>query len=85
MAAGAHPVDDVVNERDREICAALAPLVRQPGLPFVDIDVIGGRPTEVNVTSPTGIREIDALTGSHLAGDIIGWAEDRCRARALVT
>ena len=80
MAAGAEPVANAVTERDREICAGLAPLLRQHGLHFVGIDVIGGCLTEVNVTSPTGIREIDALTGSHLADDIISWAEYRCRA-----
>jgi glutathione synthase len=80
MAAGAAPTADAVTERDREICARLAPLLRRHDLHFVGIDVIGGSLTEVNVTSPTGIREIDALTGSHLADDIISWAEDRCRA-----
>jgi glutathione synthase len=82
MAAGAAAVADTVTQRDHEICAGLAPLLREHGLPFVGIDVIGDRLTEVNVTSPTGIREIDALTGSHLAGDVIAWAEDRCRASA---
>jgi glutathione synthase len=82
MAAGATAVADAVTQRDHEICAGLAPLLRENGLPFVGIDVIGDRLTEVNVTSPTGIREIDALTGSHLAGDVIAWAEDRCRASA---
>lgn len=82
MAAGAAAVADTVTQRDREICAGLAPLLREYGLPFVGIDVIGDRLTEVNVTSPTGIREIDALTGSHLAGEVIAWTEDRCRATA---
>src|SRR5260370_3475102 len=80
MATGAAVVADTITERDREICARLAPLLHEHGLPFVGIDVIGGRLTEVNVTSPTGIREIDALTRSHLASDVIGWAADRCRA-----
>jgi glutathione synthase len=80
MAAGAAPVADAVTDRDREICARLAPLLRQHGLHFVGIDVIGGCLTEVNVTSPTGIREIDALTGSHLAEDVISWAGQRCQA-----
>jgi glutathione synthase len=85
MAAGATVVADTVTQRDQEICAGLAPLLREHGLPFVGIDVIGDCLTEVNVTSPTGIREIDALTGSHLASEVIGWAEDRCRATSGAT
>jgi glutathione synthase len=69
-----------VTERDRAICARLAPLLREQGLVFAGIDVIGGLLTEVNVTSPTGIREIDALTGSHLAADVIAWVEASCPA-----
>ena len=49
------------------------------GLLFVGLDVIGGSLTEVNVTSPTGIREIDALSGTSLATDVIICAEGRCR------
>lgn len=75
MATGAVPVADEVNERDREICAALAPHLRALGLTFVGIDVIGGLLTEVNVTSPTGIREIDALSGVRLGARIVEWAE----------
>jgi glutathione synthase len=80
MATGALPVADSVTERDRVICGRLAPLLRENGLVFAGIDVIGGLLTEVNVTSPTGIREIDALTGSHLAADVIAWAEANCPA-----
>jgi glutathione synthase len=54
-------------------------LLREQGLPFVGIDVIGDRLTEVNVTSPTGIREIDALSGTQLATDTLIWVESRCR------
>jgi len=80
MAAGAAVVADSVTERDHEICSRLAPLLRQHGLWFVGIDIIGDRLTEVNVTSPTGIREIDALSGTQLANDVIAWAEECCRA-----
>ena len=82
MATGAVPVADVVTERDRAICARLTPLLRAQGLVLVGIDVIGGLLTEVNVTSPTGIREIDALTGSQLAAQVIAWAESNCPAFA---
>ena len=47
--------------RDREICAAIGPTLREQGMIFVGIDVIGDWLTEINVTSPTGIQEIDAV------------------------
>ena len=80
MAAGATVVADTITDRDRAICARLKPLLREHGLVFVGLDVIGDRLTEVNVTSPTGLREIDALSASHLAADIVAWVEDHCRA-----
>lgn len=75
MAAGAQPLGDNVTDRDRAIAARLSPALEQYGLYFVGIDVIDGQLTEVNVTSPTGVREIDALTGSDLASDIVRWTE----------
>ncbi len=54
--AQAHPAD--LTSRDREICSAIGPQLRNRGLLFVGIDVIGGHLTEINVTSPTGAREI---------------------------
>ena len=56
--------------REREICAALGPGLRQRGLMFVGIDVIDGYLTEINVTSPTGIRAIARLGGSDVAAKI---------------
>lgn len=81
MAAGAATVQDSVRDEDQEICRALAPHLKRHGLIFVGIDVIGGRLTEVNVTSPTGIREIDALSGTDIAGDLMAWAERASAAR----
>jgi glutathione synthase len=78
MAAGAAVVADAVGDIDRAICARLAPVLRAHGLPFVGLDVIGDRLTEVNVTSPTGLREIDALSGTRLAADILTWVEQHC-------
>ena len=78
------PVDD----RDREICAVMAPRLRQDGLYFVGLDIIGGFVTEVNVTSPTGIQEIDRLDGTCLAADVMDFVQtraatlDRSRAAA---
>jgi len=56
--------------REREICAALGPALRQRGLLFVGIDVIDGNLTEINVTSPTGIRAIARLGGPDVAAKI---------------
>lgn len=52
--------------REREICAAIGPVLREKGLVFVGIDVIGDYMTEINVTSPTGIQEINRLDGTQL-------------------
>jgi len=56
--------------REREICAALGLVLRQRGLLFVGIDVIDGNLTEINVTSPTGIRAITRLGGPDVAAMI---------------
>lgn len=66
-----------VTPRDREICEALSPLLRQDGLYFVGLDVIGNYLTEVNVTSPTGIQEINALNDVHLENQVIDFIEQR--------
>ena len=61
----AEPVE--MTERDREICAAIGPTLRERGLIFVGIDVIGEYLTEINVTSPTGIREVKRFGGADIA------------------
>lgn len=73
MAAGGSVVRCGISEREREICALLAPALRQDGLIFVGIDVIGGYLTEVNVTSPTGVREVDRLENTRLGHKVIEW------------
>ncbi|MGA1285168.1 MAG: glutathione synthase, partial [Prochlorothrix sp.] len=75
MAVGGRVEAAPLTERDREICAAVAPALRRDGLYFVGLDVIGGYLTEVNVTSPTGIREIDRLDGVRLGDQVIAWLE----------
>ena len=74
---GGQCVKSEVTERDREICAALAPLMQADGLYFVGLDVIGNYLTEVNVTSPTGIQEINALDGVRLENQVIDFVEQR--------
>lgn len=56
--------------RDREICAAIGPTLREHGQVFVGIDVIGGWLTEINVTSPTGIQELERFDGINAAARI---------------
>jgi glutathione synthase len=63
--------------RDEEICRRIGPMLREQGLIFVGIDVIGDYLTEINVTSPTGLQEIARFDGVNLAGRI--W--DRIEAR----
>jgi len=72
---GGQCVKTEVSERDREICAALAPLLSRDGLYFVGLDVIGSYLTEVNVTSPTGIQEINALDGVRLESRVVDFVE----------
>jgi len=69
LAAGGHGSVVAITERDRWIAMQLAPVLREKGLYFVGIDVIGDYLTEINVTSPTCIREIAAETGLDIAGD----------------
>jgi len=64
-----------VTPRDREICRELAPRLRQDGLYFVGLDIIGDYLTEVNVTSPTGVQEIDALNNVRLEAQVIDFVE----------
>ena len=66
-----------VDARDREICRRLAPRLAADGLWFVGLDVIGGLVTEVNVTSPTGVQEIDRLDGACLEARVLDWVEAR--------
>ena len=54
--------------RDQEICDAIGPLLREKGQVFVGIDVIGDYLTEINVTSPTGIQELERFDGTNVAG-----------------
>ncbi len=59
-----------MTERDLEICARLGPVLRERGLLFTGIDVIGRWLTEINVTSPTGIQELERFDGTNVAGRI---------------
>lgn len=69
-----------ITARDREICRVLAPSLRRLGLDFVGLDVIGDYLTEVNVTSPTGVQEVNALDGVQLERQIIAFIEQKASA-----
>ena len=70
MVRGGAAQSTDLSEREREICATLGPALRERGLLFVGIDVIDGNLTEINVTSPTGIRAIARLGGPDVAAMI---------------
>ena len=71
-----------VTARDREICRVLKPRLERDGLYFVGLDIIGDYLTEVNVTSPTGVQEIDRLDGVELEAQVIDFVEARVAALA---
>ena len=77
---GGQPAATEVDERDREIAAAVGPELVRLGIVFAGIDVIGGWLTEVNVTSPTGLREIADLGGPRLEVDVLDAVERRRNA-----
>ena len=70
MHVGGRPEKVGLTERDLEICAAIGPLLREKGQVFVGIDVIGDYLTEINVTSPTGIQELERFDGVNIAEKI---------------
>jgi glutathione synthase len=70
MHVGGRPEPTTLTDREKEICAAIGPALRERGMIFVGIDVIGGYLTEINVTSPTGLQEIARFDGVHLEKSI---------------
>jgi glutathione synthase len=77
LAAGGTGVGVELTERDHWICTQVAPKLREMGLIFVGIDVIGNYLTEINVTSPTCIRELDKQYGLDIAGQLMDAIEAR--------
>jgi glutathione synthase len=76
LAAGARGVGRPLNDRDRWLAGQIGPTLAARGMLFVGLDVIGGFVTEINVTSPTGIRELDKQFGIKI-GDLLMTAIDR--------
>ncbi len=81
MHVGGRPEKIGLTDRDREICAAIGPLLREKGQVFVGIDVIGDWLTEINVTSPTGIQELERFDGTNTAARIWEVLEAKRSAR----
>jgi glutathione synthase len=70
MHVGGRPEKVGLTTRDLEICARIGPLLKERGQVFVGIDVIGDYLTEINVTSPTGIQELERFDGVNIAEKI---------------
>ena len=85
LHVGGQAVKTELTRREREICAALGPVLKDQGLIFVGIDVIGDYLTEINVTSPTGIQEINRLDGKQLERQVWDAIESRLKARGTRT
>ena len=79
MHVGGRAEPVALTDRDREICARIGPLLREKGQIFVGIDVIGDYLTEINVTSPTGIQELERFDGTNAAALIWEAIERRKR------
>ncbi|MFW2178027.1 MULTISPECIES: glutathione synthase [unclassified Moraxella] len=77
LASGGRGVAMPLSERERELAEAVAPVLMDKGLWFVGLDVIGGQITEINVTSPTCVREIDDQCGTHIAVDFVAFIEQQ--------
>lgn len=75
LAAGGRGEARPLTENDKAIAARIGPVLREKGLVFVGLDVIGNYVTEINVTSPTCIREIDAQFGTSIADDLFAVLE----------
>ncbi|MDF0751757.1 glutathione synthase [Marinobacter sp. 71-i] len=79
LAAGGRGEGRELTARDREICDRVAPVIKEKGLIFVGIDVIGDYLTEINVTSPTCIRELDAAFGIDISSQLMDAIERRLK------
>ncbi len=81
LHVGGRPVQTALDDDDRAIIRAVAPLLTAHGQLFVGIDVIGGRLTEINVTSPTGIRHIENLERRNVAAPVLDALERKAAAK----
>ena len=84
LAAGGTGIGVPLSERDRWICAQVGPALREKGLLFVGLDVIGDYLTEINVTSPTCIRELDRIYDLHIGAKLMDVIAARLSSRKRV-
>jgi glutathione synthase len=77
LAAGGRGIGQALSEKDYWICEQVKPALKRKGLLFTGIDVIGDYLTEINVTSPTCIRELDKQFGLDIAGDLMDAIEEK--------
>ena len=82
LHVGGRAVSTTLTARESEICECIGPTLREQGLVFVGIDVIGDYMTEINVTSPTGSQEIARLDGNDISPKIWDAIEARHAARS---
>jgi len=83
MHVGGRPEKATLTAREQEICEIIGPHLKREGLIFVGIDVIGGYLTEINVTSPTGIQQINRFDGVQLEAEIWDAIEDALSRRVM--
>ena len=77
FAVGGTAQKTEITERDRQIIGHVAPELRRRGLTFVGLDVLGTYLTEINVTSPTGVREINRLNDDRIEERVFDWVVDK--------
>ena len=80
LAAGAHAEPDSITAADHDLCRALAPELHRLGILLAGVDLVAGRLIEVNVTSPTGLREVEALTSAQPTAAVIDLIDSPARA-----
>ena len=85
LAAGATGVGQKLSTHDKYLCTQIAPTLTQNGLIFVGLDVIGDYISEINVTSPTGIRELDKIYHIHIADILLDTIENKLSNNALTS
>ena len=83
MHVGGRPEKSMLTDREREICDIIGPHLKREGLIFVGIDVIGDYLTEINVTSPTGLQQINRFDGVQLEAEIWDAIEDALSRRVM--
>ncbi len=79
LRVGGKEMPTTLTVRERELCQAIGPRLRKDGLYFVGIDSIGDHLTEINVTSPTGLQEINRTSGLRLEEQVVDWIVANCR------